>query len=90
MHDKYESNFEFVGVAYDKNLSNVKQYTIDKGMNWYQSFVSQKNKKNSIISERNITSFPIFILLDKNGKILYGGGSESLCELDTLMENLIP
>lgn len=88
MNEKHKSKVEFVGVAFDKNVSDVQEYTINNGMNWYQSFVSQRISKTNIISEWNITSFPTFILLDKNGKILYGGGSESLNKIDKLMEKL--
>lgn len=57
-------------------------------MNWYQAFVNKKNRKNTIVDKWNITSFPTFIVLDNTGKIIYGGHSDSLNEIEKILENL--
>src|SRR5690606_4079970 len=64
-HQKNMGNVNFISVAFDDDINEVKQYTEKNDMNWHQAYVNNGKRTMSIISSLHIKAFPTFILLDE-------------------------
>jgi thiol-disulfide isomerase/thioredoxin len=78
---KYKGkNILFVSVCtdHDKNLKQCKDIVKKLGMNWINLWSSQDEKNIvSIANQYKIGTFPAFILIDPNGKIIERSESDS-------------
>ena len=85
--DRYgRDKFNIYGVAHDDDLGVVKNYLKSKNVSWPNVF--DKRSSAELIKLYRITSFPTFILIDPNGKIIYRGiGKTSLNSIDKLLSN---
>ena len=88
LHKSYGNKIKFLSIAYDKDINEVKKYVTESKMNWTHVFVNSKEKENSIIEKWNISRFPTFILIDRTGKILYGGNTTSDGEFEKIFKSL--
>ncbi len=86
MNEKFSNILNIIGVAYDKEIDEVKKYVNQNNINWRNSFF-KRSQKTGIIKDLEIQRFPTFILLDKNNIIIYKGpGEESLKEIEKILE----
>ena len=77
-HSEAKDKVNFIGVAMDDSIRQVRRFTEEHQMDWPQAFVPQPGLKG-ITKELKIRSYPTFILLDRNLTILYRGvGAEGL------------
>lgn len=85
--DRYgRDKFNIYGVAHDDDLGVVKNYLKSKNVLWPNVF--DKRSSAELIKLYRITSFPTFILIDPNGKIIYRGiGKTSLNSIEKLLSN---
>lgn len=73
-----------LGIAYKSSFEENKKYISDNNMNWHH--VYSKTRKG-IIRDLNVVSYPTFILLDKNRKILYrGSGKKALHDIEEIIK----
>jgi thiol-disulfide isomerase/thioredoxin len=87
MNQKYASSLNIIGVAYDKNLAEVKKYITKNNIKWINSF-TPRGVRTGIIKDLKINLYPTFILLNKNNIIIYkGAGEESLAEIEEIIRN---
>ncbi len=84
INDEFGDSVQIISIAFDKNIDQVKKYIQDNDMNWNHLY--SENRKG-IINDLRITSYPTFILIDKNRKILYRGNGKF--SLDHIKSNLI-
>lgn len=72
-----------LGIAYRSPLKDSKKYVLDNNMDWQHAY---SEGREGIIRDLNIVSYPTFILLDSNRKIIYrGSGKESLNEIEGII-----
>ena len=72
-----------LGIAYRSSLEKSKEYVKGNNMDWYHAY--SKGRKG-IINELKIVSYPTFILLDSNRKIIYrGSGKDALINIERLI-----
>jgi thiol-disulfide isomerase/thioredoxin len=87
INEYYENNLKIVGVALDKSIENVEDYTSKNQMNWEQVFVD-RNLKKTIIKDLKVFQFPTLILINSKHEIVYRGGSSSLNEIEKIIQNI--
>lgn len=70
------TNFQLIGVAFDRDIDKVSDFVEKNGMDWVHLFVDQNRiDKGSLVEVFKVTSYPTKILIDPNGKILARGKS---------------
>jgi len=68
------TNFQLVGVAFDRDIDVVSDFVGKNEMDWVHLFVDQTQRdRGSMIDVFKITAFPTKILIDPSGKILARG-----------------
>jgi thiol-disulfide isomerase/thioredoxin len=77
----------FLSIALDSDVKKVLKYVAENNLNWTHSFVNRYQRKGSIIDGLKVTSYPTFILLNRNREVVYRGGSESLKEIKKILMN---
>ena len=89
IHKEYKSEVNFLGVAKDDSIKKVKEYVSKNQMNWVHAYIDVK-KDYSFIKELKILSYPTFILINKNRKIIYRGSGEfALKEIEKVIKRNI-
>lgn len=79
--------FNIYGIAHDDELSVVQKHLKSKNIFWPNVFDNRKSAE--LVKLYKVSSFPTFILIDPNGKIVYRGiGKSSLIHIDKLLSNL--
>lgn len=73
----FSEDIDLISIALDNDVQIVKNYTQKNNIGWYQAYVNRKDRNGSIVAELSIVSYPTFILLDANKKIIYRGVGES-------------
>ncbi|MFL5772549.1 MAG: TlpA family protein disulfide reductase [Flavisolibacter sp.] len=70
-------NIGFLGIAYDKseNLEKIKQLITKYGIDWSQSLVFSDTY--TIVDKYKIEIFPIFLIVDNNGNVLFKTSGEN-------------
>jgi thiol-disulfide isomerase/thioredoxin len=89
LYQKYKGQIQFVSIAYDKpgDLSKLQKLIKDNQMNWVQ-LTDNKNLKNGVIDQFKVDEFPTCLLIDKSGKVIYRGVSNTgLKDLIAYYEN---
>lgn len=68
LHKKYKNKIHFISICADNDLSKMKNFlSKNEGYNW--TFLHVGNDKN-ILSNYSIVTFPTYILIDKNLKVV--------------------
>lgn len=86
------NKLNIVSIAFQKNKMELIDYIDKNSMNWNHVFIegnakSADNKPN-IIKNLRIESYPTFILIDKDLKIVYRGiGKHALEEIEKILNN---
>ncbi len=86
LSNQHSEKLNIIGIASDENVENVKKYTLENKMEWFHAFEELKKGRRGIKNGLQINSYPTFILLDKNSKIIYRGGSGSLKAIEDIIE----
>ena len=74
-----------VSVAYDDNISKLKEIIESKQMNWIHLIQSKNNSE--FVDKLKISVFPTLILVDPSGKILYR--DKSIDEIDEILSKYL-
>lgn len=73
LNDKYkDKNFELLAVNTEASRDDIKQFAAKHPMNYTVLF----GNKSDINKDYGIYGFPLIVLIDKNGKVIYSGGLE--------------
>ena len=88
--NKENDNINILSVAFENNAGREKviEYVEKHNMNWTHTYElkNKLNKQNSFVSNLKVGTFPTFILLDKDLKIVYRGfGGDALKEIETFI-----
>lgn len=86
LHQEYSGNVNFVSIALDDDINKVKTFTKANGMDWDHFFVNSAKRKGTVITGLEVSSYPTFILLDRDYKIMYRGGSESFESISEILK----
>src|SRR5690606_19485805 len=78
-----KDHMTILGIAYNASLESLLKFKSDNNIKWRQVYF--KGKKG-IIGDLKIPAFPTYVLLEKNGKIIYiGSAEEGLKTIDSLI-----
>jgi len=90
LKDLYKENsdeLEIISIAADENIEHVQNYVSSNNLNWQHAYIYLKDYSLPIRRELKVYSFPTFVLLDKNNKILIkGAGSDAFKEIEKFIE----
>ncbi|MCL7752496.1 TlpA disulfide reductase family protein [Polaribacter sp. Z022] len=76
---------DILGIAYRSSLEKSKEYVKNNKMEWHHVY---SKGREGIIRDLKIVSYPTFILLDDNRKIIYrGSGKEALIDIERFIVN---
>lgn len=82
-------NLKVLSVACEESVGPVKRHIDEKSMTWLNAFIETKPKSrptNNVLKNLKITMYPTFILVDKQGKIIYRGvGKDGLEDISKLV-----
>lgn len=67
LHFKYGDSIKFITVSLDKNPEIINRYVADKGYGWLFLY---NGSGYDLINSYNIKTFPLFVLISEDGKIL--------------------
>jgi hypothetical protein len=81
LYTEYSSKLEIVGFSFEEVAGETKEYVTKHQMSWIHSIISSRT--NPILKELKITTYPTFILVDADGKILSKG---SVGTFDTMLK----
>lgn len=83
---KYKSKgLVMVSVAFDDNISKLKELIESKQMNWIHLIQNKENAE--FVDKLKVTVFPTLILVDPSGKILYR--DKSIDEIDEILSKCL-
>lgn len=79
----------FVGVCFDKadKFELAKEILNDRNISWPQIYVDMNQKTGSIVSEMQVSTFPTYIIIDRNGRIIFRDSSQGLFRLKDILLN---
>ena len=84
---KENNDVSIISIALDESIDVVKDYANKKSMDWNHAYVDSNNRKG-IIRDLRIKSYPTFILMDDDLKILYKGAGETALEnIEAILKN---
>lgn len=82
-------SLKVLSVACEESVGPVKRHIDEKSMTWLNAFIETKPKSrptNNVLKNLKITMYPTFILVDKQGKIIYRGvGLDGLEDISKLV-----
>lgn len=83
VYRKYRKNgFEIVGIANDRDWSNWIEALDKEKMPWYNVIDSFPSLGRALVSEKyDVPSFPFYVLIDRNGEIIFSTTSDELMSL---------
>lgn len=85
LNKEFADKVNIIGVSYNSPLQDSKKYVLDNNMDW-QHVISKG--REGIINELKIVSYPTFILLDNNRKIIFRGrGKKALIDIEKFILN---
>ncbi|MEW5677496.1 TlpA disulfide reductase family protein [Flavobacterium enshiense] len=86
---EFASQLNMISIAVDQDAERVKKYVTKKKLNWTQGFIKQEiPRKNKILENLAIDSYPTLFLIDHKGRILYRGYSDSLESIKNIIRKL--
>lgn len=91
MSEEYNSNLNILSIAFQEDKNALINYIAKNGMDdWHNAFIEGNPKgkkiKSSLLQSLRIKSYPTFILIDENMKIVYRGtGEHSLNEIEKIV-----
>ena len=77
LYAENSNKVEIISIAADLDKADVEKYVLDQKLNWKHAYIYLKDYSIKIRKELKINTFPTFILLDDNNKILIRGNSDS-------------
>ncbi|WP_286751891.1 MULTISPECIES: TlpA family protein disulfide reductase [Sphingobacterium] len=85
--EELKSTASFVGVCFDMQdkFDLAKTILNEKGVNWPQLYVDMNQKTNSIVFELGVSIFPTYIVIDRDGKIIFRDSSEGLARIKDIV-----
>jgi thiol-disulfide isomerase/thioredoxin len=88
LHNKYQSVLDIISIASNSKIKDVENYTKKNKINWTQIVEDDKNKGIFGSKMFAVNTYPTFILIDQNGKIiLRGTGEKALEEAERIIAN---
>jgi thiol-disulfide isomerase/thioredoxin len=88
LHNKYQSVLDIISIASNSKIKDVENYTKKNKINWTQIVEDDKNKEIFGSKMFAVNTYPTFILIDQNGKIvLRGTGEKALDEAERIIAN---
>lgn len=88
MYHSYNADVQFIGVACYSDLNDVKLSNDLHKKGWINFIQTKENQP--LIEKYKISTFPSFLLIDKNGKIIFkGAGKEDLEKIDIYLQQHI-
>lgn len=87
IYEQVRGNTSFLGVCMDQtaNFDVAKKILVEEGISWPQLYVDMDNQEGSIISKLGISTYPTYILIDKEGRIIHKNTSEGLSEIKQIL-----
>ncbi len=94
IHKNYSNKLALLGLAYEEDVSKVKDYVDKNELRWFQAFLKGKPKRSKenihkIISDLRVQSYPTFIILDKDLKIIYRGHGGTFKEMKEVLSGMM-
>lgn len=68
---KYSNRLQIISIAFENDTLKVVKYLKKNKINWINFIVNTENNKNNLINKFQIDTYPTFILIDKERKIIY-------------------
>ncbi|MEQ1797027.1 MAG: TlpA disulfide reductase family protein, partial [Lacibacter sp.] len=68
LNKQYSKNLKIIGIAADPSAENVKNYIIEKQVNYPNIY---EKMEDSLCTKYIVRSFPTYILIDSDGKIIF-------------------
>ncbi len=65
------NKLKYLGIAFDNNIDKVKSFIRKSPEINKQIFVDMNSKNTSIVNKFRITNYPTFVLINKEGKIIF-------------------
>lgn len=81
LHQEVDASCSFVSICFDKldNFEKAKQIFNNHEIKWDQIFDNQENITRSLSAQMNVDTFPTYLVIAKDGKVLFrGSNSENL------------
>ncbi|PKV49060.1 thioredoxin-like protein [Aquimarina sp. MAR_2010_214] len=93
LREENKDKLAILGIAYQEDVTKVRKYVNSNAIEWQQTYVKGKPKsastiKPKIISELKVMSYPTFIILNKDLKIMYRGHGGSYKEMLGVIKTL--
>lgn len=79
LHQKYGAQLQVVGINIEGNSPDVLGY-LDQGNYSFQVLFDSGNWDSRVANSYGVNSIPRTFLIDRNGRILYGGHPQNLTE----------
>lgn len=83
-NDLSEEPFEIVSIAVSSDLESFRILQEKHGMNWFHAWL---RKQSGVVDEYKIHSYPTFVLLDPEGKVIDIGSGVGKVKQHVLVDN---
>lgn len=70
IYRKYSNSVHFSGIAFDNNIESVKMFN-DKHRRGWTNFYQYELGSSAIVDKLKISAYPTFLLVNRNGKIIF-------------------
>lgn len=90
MNSNYSTELNLLSIAVQKDKKSLLEYIDKKNMTWKNGFIKanakSKSLKSDVITNLRIESYPTFILIDQNRRIVHrGSGRPALEEIEKII-----
>lgn len=87
LYAENSSKLDIISIAADELREDVQYYVSANNLNWRHAFIKLKDYSVAIRKDLKVNTFPTFILLDTNNKILMRGNSASFNRIKTFIDS---
>lgn len=87
IYEQVQGNTSFLGVCMDQTADfDVAKKIVEKEeISWPQMYVDMDNQEGSIISKLEVSTYPTYMLIDKEGRIIHRNSSGGLLEIKQIL-----
>lgn len=89
LYNRVKDNVSFLGVCFDvpENYAKATKILANHKLKWPQMFCNMNDTRNTIVGDLSVTIFPTYMLVKRDGEVIFSDFSEGFEELSRILQN---
>lgn len=89
LYNRVKKNVSFLSICFDvpDNYAKATKIFSTHKLGWPQMFCNMKDNRNTIVSDLSVATFPTYMLVKRDGEVIFRDSSEGFEELSKILLN---